>query len=197
MADPGIYAFSIRKTRQWRGQTQGFSNLYHYSIAAPTEQGLIEVLDALKAAEQPIHDSETTFVEGRSWGPVNPDGKGGRMEAVRQFSGTGGQTVTPNMYRECAYLIKWPLGRYGSKNRPQFLRKWIHSAVSTLGTNNGMDGNSDLGAASTALTTYMGKVRSMVPVVGQTPLDLKSASGHVPTASGSLYKWLEHHQYGR
>lgn len=197
MADPGIYAFSIRKSRGWRGQNQGFSNLYHYSIAAPTEQGLGEILDKLKALEAAVHDTGASFVEGRAWGPVQPNGRGGRMEAVKVFTGAGALSENSLLYKETALLLYWPLGRYGSKNRPQFIRKWLHSLNTALTSVAGENGNTDLGTASSTLNTYMAGVQQLVPVVGQTPLDLKTASGHIPIGNGQLYKFREHRQYGR
>lgn len=197
MADPGVYAFSIRKSMNWRGKTQGFSNLYHYNVESPTEALLLAFIDALKAAEVPVHSTNVTFVEGRSWGPVQSNGRGGRMEAVKALSGTGSASPSTTMYREAAYLVYWALGRYGSKNRPQFIRKWLHCNTLFTLSGNFQDGNTAHGGAPAPITTYIAAVRSVTPVGGGATYDLMTASQHVPISSGQLYTYLEHHQFGR
>ena len=197
MAEAGVYAFSIRKSTNWRGGLQGFGNVYHYRVEAPSEGLLNSFLAALKAAEVPIHSTAVNFVEGRAWGPVQSNGRGGRMEAVTAFSGTGSTGVTTGFYKEFAYLFQWPLGRYGSRNRPQFLRKWIHSCGSVLGTSTGLDGTTNILPALANANTYIAAVRSITPVGGGPTYDLMSASEHIPTGPGVLYPYLEHHQFGR
>lgn len=196
MPDPGIYAFSIRKSTPWRGITQGFSNLYHYDMATPSVADLEAVLDALKAAEVPVHANSVPFVEGRAWGPVNPDGSGGRMEAVKLFTGTGSAVATGTWYREFAFLIKWPLGRYGSKNRPQWLRKWVHSMSLLGGSSSITDGTTNMGPIFAPLTTYAAAVRTLTGPGIVAPLALISASNHATTGPGQLHPYLEHRQFG-
>lgn len=197
MADPGMYAFSIRKQVTWRGNLQGFSNLYHYNVVSPTESLLQAFLTTLRDAERPVHDPAVSFIEGRAWGPVNPNGSGGRMEAVVNFNVVGTKTAGSAIYKECAYLFYWPLGRYGSRNRPQFLRKWIHSQTTGLSATAGVDGSTDIGGATTPALNYISAVRTVTPVGGGATYDLSSASGHQPISAGQLFKFLEHHQYGR
>lgn len=192
-----IWAFSVRKSIPWRGLQQGFSNLYHYEVDAPSVGNLDNILTALKALEAPVHATDVTFIEGRAWGPVNAQGRGGDMTSIVAFSGAGTATPDTTFYKECAYLIKWPLGRYGSRNRPQWLRKWIHSH-SVLGQSSTMkDGSTSLGAIFAPLSTYATGVRVLTPTGGGTTYDLTSASGHVPISAAQLHAYLEHHQFGR
>jgi hypothetical protein len=195
--ESGIYAFSVRKSRNWRGTTQGISNLYHYLMTAPTETSLQNVLTALKSAEVPVHSTAVNFVEGRAWGPVQSNGRGGRMEAFQQLAGAGSAVVAPNMYLECCHLVVWPLGRYGTKNRPQFMRKWLHSGTTTNQTGSDTTGNTDISPATAQLITYINAVANLVPTGGGGPLGLQTASGHSPITAGYLYKYLEHRQFGR
>lgn len=195
--ESGIYAFSIRKSRSWRGKTQGISNLYHYLMTAPTEASLQNVLTALKSAEVPVHSSAISFVEGRAWGPVNSDGRGGRMEAFQQLSGNGTAAINASMYLECAQLVVWPLGRYGTKNRPQFMRKWLRSGTTSNQSVADLTGNVDISPATAQLITYINAVANLVPTGGGGPLGLQTASGHSPITAGYLYKYLEHRQFGR
>lgn len=197
MPDTGVYAFSIRKTRAWRGKTQGISNVYHYFLTTPTTAALENVLTALATAEKPIHATSVNYVEGRAWGPVTPSGSGGRMEAVVTLTGTGSATATANMYLECALLIVWPLGRYGAKNRPQFMRKWLHTCSLAAATGSDLTGNGTLNPLSTAGTTYRDAVTNLTPTGGGPSLPMQTASGHTPISPGFLYQYLEHRQFGR
>lgn len=181
----------------WRGRTQGFSNLYHYFLTTPTEAALNNVLTALQTAEKTFHSSDVAFVEGRAWGPVQTNGKGGRMEAFVTFSGNGSATPNSNMYLECAQLIVWPLGRYGIKNRPQFMRKWYHTRGTALQGAPGLDGRTDISPASGALATGITTVASLTPTGGGGALPLQTPSGHTPISAGFLYRFLEHRQFGR
>ena len=196
MPDPGIYAFSIRKSISWRGRTQEFSNLYHYYFSAPTTTGLENTLDYLKDAERPIHDGVVTFQEGRAWGPLNAQGRGGNMEAVRSWSQAGTKTSGTAFYKECAYLVIWPLGRYGSRNRPQFLRKWIHSQSTGLAASADTTGNAALGGATSILNTYITAVTTATVTGVSGSITLQTAKGNVPISGGVLYGFLEHRQYG-
>lgn len=197
MADPGIYAFSTRKAVLWRGQLQGFSNLYHYSVEVADFDDLNEILRRLKAVEVPVHATNVSFLEGRAWGPVNSLGKGGRMEAVEVFTGTGSVGPDTGYYRELAFLCTWALGRYGTKNRPQFIRKWIHSQ-SYLGVATAeRDGTTIISATPAALTTYMTAVTSLTGGALPHAFDLKTASDHLPIAAGKMYPFLEHREFGR
>lgn len=197
MPDTGVYAFSVRKTTPWRNKTQGFSNLYHYFLTTPTEAALQNVLTKLVTIEKTIHSTAVSFVEGRAWGPVNPNGSGGRMEAVITASGTGAVGPSTTIYKECCQLIVYPLGRYGVKNRPQFMRKWYHLGQTSTQTANGTDGNTDISPATGALATAITDIASLVPTGGGPALPLQTSSGHTNISPGFLYKYLEHHQFGR
>lgn len=191
-----VYAFSIRKSIPWRGSQQGFSNLYHYQVAVPTEGALNVFLTKLKDLEAPVHSTAVTFEEGRAWGPVNEDGRGGRMVSVVDFSGTGSATPATSMYKECAFLLQWPLGRYGTRNRPQFLRKWIHSNYLFGKATTVQDGSSSLGSMPTELGTYEAAVRDLLPVPPGPTYRLISASGHTADQAAVMKPYLEHRQFG-
>jgi hypothetical protein len=193
------FAFSIEKATPWRGQTQGFSNVYHYNLPTdePSEQVLDEMLTYLKNAEQPVHASNVNFVVARCWGPVNPDGSGGRMRVVKQLSGTGTQTPPTGWYKELAFLIKFPLGRYGEKNRPQFLRKWIRANADLGISASAKDGHTPIPTTPTVITTYINAIRSIPQGTNGPPTSLTAPSGDHSADQGSLYQYLEHRQYGR
>lgn len=193
------FSFYIGKSIMWRGQRQGFGNLYHFELPTenPSEPDLDAMLDALKAAEVPVHSPNVQFDSGRAWGPVNAQGKGGRMVSVRSYSGNGTAAAATTMYLECAWLCVWPLGRYGVKNRPQFLRKWIHSN-SLLGESTSvLNGDTKLTSNPASLITYMNAVRQVKYTTANISVPFGAPSGHASDGSGQyVHKYLEHRQFG-
>lgn len=195
----GFFVFSINKSISWRGVDQGFGNRYIYEL--PTDEPSLTVLenmvDTLVNAEKPVHGSAVAFRVGRVWGPVGPNGRGGTMRVVRPLtaSGTGGVS-TSGWYKEFSFLCVWPLGRYGEKNRPQFLRKWIHPNTSLGLAQNYWDGSTQIPSPPGALGTYMTAVRTIPYGSGGPPLSLASPKGHFADAGGYVYPYLEHRQYG-
>lgn len=194
----GVFAYSVTKNTQWRGDTQGFSNLYHYELDSdePSEQVLSDMIDIIVAAEKLVHGSAVTFDIARVWGPVNPNGSGGRMRLVKDLSGNGSQVSTATWYREFAYLCVFPLGRYGSKNRPQFLRKWIRPCTTLGGGTNITSGTDKITPEPTSLTNYMNAIRSVAQGAGGAPTSLCNASGEHKADDFHLYDYLEHRQFG-
>lgn len=94
-------------------------------------------------------------------------------------------------------LIYWPLGRYGSKNRPQFLRKWHHVGNNQMITASIQDGSTPFGAISGAALTYANAVTNLVPPAPVSgTFQLCGPQGHIP-GSALLYPYLEHRQFGR
>ena len=191
------WAYSIRKSTSWRGKTQSFSNLYHYDVSGFSTGDHQNVLTALKAAEVPVHSTAVNFVEGRAWGPVDSQGRGGSMVDGVIFSGTGSATQDLSIYKELAILCTWALGRYGSRNRPQFMRKWLHTMSLFGGTNPPINGATAAASTPAAITTYMAAVRVLTPTGGGTAVNLMTPSGHFPLGAGAMYPYLEHHQFGR
>lgn len=188
-----VFALSVTKQFTWRGEAQNFSNVYHFltGVGETFDDGL--ALDDVIAGERAIHATTVNFVQARTWGPVDGAPSANVTRVIRDLSSVGLAAATSNWYREFALLIVWPLGRYGSRNRPQFLRKWLHTESLNSITGAGfLTGNSQ-GTISAALTGYINDVTS----VGPGPYDLCSASGHLPTGPGFLYPYLEHHQLGR
>lgn len=192
-----FYHFYIEKSVPWRGETQHFGNLYTYPLNtdAPSETVIEQMIDTLKAAEVPVHTTEVKFEVGRCWGPVGPDGKGGLMRVVRPLSGTGSNLADTTFYKELAFLVQFPLGRYGSKNRPQFLRKWLHTCSPLSISSAAKSGGVDMGTPPPQLTTYANAIKSIPMGTGGPPVSLASPRDHLADTV-QVYKYLEHRQFG-
>lgn len=187
------YAFAITKTIMWRGVQTPFSNVYHYSnLSEAADFGAI--LDQLRDIERPIHATTVTFIQGRAWGPTDQGQAASVTKTIKDYNLAGTHVASSSMYREAALLLQWPLGRYGNRARPQFLRKWLHAGHAGSYSDNGSDAMTN---PSAAMTTYNNSITT--PPVGG-PLAagvLSTAQGKPALAGGTWYKYLEHRQLGR
>ena len=198
MATIGV---SITKSCPWRGGVAEFSNVYHYNRATPPESGAEAqaIINAVRELERPVHAVEVKFLRAKIWGPTGVGAGASLMIDDAVWTGIAGLAAsTTGFYKELAYLIQWPLGRYGSRNRRQYLRKWLHTCSSLGATVGQQDGSSVITPVPTALATYITSAASLT-VTGSTesPLELVSESGKLPVSPGSMYPFLEHHQFGR
>lgn len=199
MAQCGV---SITKSLPWRDGRAEFSNVYHYNtelLGMPTEAEGELIIDRLRAIEQPIHTSDVQFVEGRLWGPTGQGPTASKMIASKSLAGNGGlQASVTNFYKEFALMIYWPLGRYGLRNRKQFLRKWIHPGSLMGVVSTALDGHSQISVTPPAILTYINDVTTLVVSnVPASPLELCTEEGKQPIGPGKLYPYLEHRQFGR
>lgn len=187
-----VFGIAITKEIDWRGGVQPISNVYHYSSLPGVTFNDDDVVNALVSAEKAIYASSVRFVKARTWGPTDGPAADSVTRLIKDLTGQGALTATVNMYREAAVLITWPLGRYGSKNRPQFLRKWHHTCY-----NHGLpaEGTPAGGATPAAITTYINTVAGIAAGT-LTNYVLSTAEGKRPTGDGKLYPYLDHRQFG-
>lgn len=196
------FGVSITKQASWRGLTVEWSNRYHYlgNIDILTESQFLQIIDAVFDAERPAHAADVKFVSGRLWGPTGVGKEASLMRATRSWSNIAGTAAAPTqpMYRECAFLYQWPLGRYGSKNRPQYLRKWLHTFTNFILGANEVAGTAQISSVPSPLQNYRNAVDDLV-VTGVTgsPFQLCTEQGRQPLGPGTLYGYLEHRQFGR
>jgi hypothetical protein len=189
------FAAAITKTIPWRGKEQEFSNVYHYRTGTGEAFNDIAVINNLTTLEKGIYPTNVKFLHGRTWGPTEGLLSQNVMREVVQLTGTGSQTPVSPFYPELAIMVYWPLGRYGSRNRPQFLRKWLH-LMSTQ--NLPMDGSRYTGTFGSALNSYVSGVKVINPLGTEGPYELTTPKGeHLPTGDGVVYPYLEHRQLGR
>jgi hypothetical protein len=185
-----LFKVQITKSVSFKGNTDEFSNVYCY------EGGVVDpdwaaVVSALVAAEKTVHASAVTWVRAAVWDIGVPPNT---MRYTTSLSGTGSLSVSSGMYRECAYLIKWPLPRSTATTRSvaRSLKKWLHVCSNLAGTNT--DGTATLTPISgvSALQNYVAVAEE--PVAG---CELVSPSGAVPNGPAVLHPYLEHHQFPR
>jgi hypothetical protein len=190
-----VYAVSITKQVPYRGGIQPFSNVYHYKTTLAQFLDDSAIVDDLVAAEKLVHASNVTFLTGRVWGPTDSTPQASVTRLIKDLSGTGSLSPATDTSPEMCILCVWPLGRYGLRNRPQFLRKWIHPC-SIAGTTAGQRGQtSKLTNPMEPFTTYINDVTEADSLAGDA-VDLCSPTGHEPTGAGRVYDWVEHHQLG-
>jgi hypothetical protein len=190
-----VFAVSITKTIPWRGKETEFSNVYHY-VTDPLEVFPDnEVIDKLVAAEKAISTGAVKFVKAHTWGPTEQGQQASKMREVRALTGIGTSGSAITFYSELAVMIYWPLGRYGSKNRPQYLRKWLH-----LGRAAGLpaDGSRSTQATPADIQSYIDSVRTVIVPSKAAGFGICNWRGdHEPKGPGIMYPFLEHRQLGR
>ncbi len=190
-----VFGVAITKSMLWRGERQEFSNVYHLATL-PGQTFLDEgVIDQVVSLEKTIHSAGVLFLRGRTWGPTQDrDPLVSVTRSIKDVAGVGAASDTASMYKEAAILASWPLGRYGSKNRPQYLRKWYHT-LSPLGYD--LNGSNALGVSSLALRDFLTAITS-VKVGAQTDgYEMVTETGREPISPAVLYPFLEHRQLGR
>lgn len=193
-----VFAISITKSVPWRGQVEEFSNVYHYNTLAIEEFADGAAIDELVAAERPVFANTITFRLARTWGPIGQGQAASVTRVVRDLTGPGTASSASDMYVECATLIEWPLGRYGSRNRRQFLRKWLHARHQPDGAPVGWLNGTVLhpGIAGAELA-YVNRVTSLDPPGIDGPYELCSPGGQTPIGPATIYPYLEHRQFRR
>jgi hypothetical protein len=196
----GVY---IKKSITFQGAPRTFGNTYHFSAdnVQIWDEGDCSVLaGAVAQAERQVHSTSVAFLEAAVWGPTD---NGNQQDNIMRYRGSlsGNGSAGPGtkpIYRELALMFKWPLGRYGSKNRPQYLRKWIHPCAD-IGTWTDLQLQGvDQIVMMTSMTNYVTAVTN-VTVTGapDTTVALCTFDGRLPVAAGSVKPYIEHHQFGR
>jgi hypothetical protein len=193
-----IVGVATTKAVMWRGELQEFSNVYHFEGVSEADAKLGTTWNDLVGYEKTIHTTEVTFKRLRVWGPTDLGPGASETLLIRDETGTGSLTAVPSHYKELAFLCVWPLGRYGSRNRPQFLRKWIHTMTPLGLTGAELGGTESLETADYAtLTSFIGSITNYDPTGVSPVMELCSRDGRTPTGAGSVYPYLEHRQLGR
>ena len=187
------FGFAIKKKRTWRGRTVYFSNVYHFSNLNDTIDFAAALL-TLRDIERPMFSSEVTFVQGRAWGPTGEGQAASVTKSIVDWSVAGTGTNDASLYKETALLIQWPLGRYGSRNHPQFLRKWLHTGNAQSYP---LDGSGAKASDSAPMIAYKDALGA--PPVGSQLASaiLSTETGRVAQSGGVWYPYLEHRQYER
>ncbi len=194
------FAVSIVKEQQFQGVTRRFGNVYHFVCGnVDTLASYIAIINRVKDVERQVHTPNVTFIEGRLWGPTGQGDIAATMRELVRFSGQTGQATSQDLqwYRELAYLIQWPLGRYGSKNRPQYLRKWIRPGGGLATYTDAQKQGTATITTPAAIGTYIQEITALAVVGdGQSPFNLATEGGRTPYSAGAIKPYLEHRQFG-
>ena len=194
-----VYGVALEKKTSFQGEDVYWSNVYHFfGVADITEAQGEAIIRAVRDAEKPIHAPSVQFSRGRLWGPTEFGKDQSKMIADLKLSfepGTG--PAGTEMYRELAFVVQWPLGRYGQNNRKQYLRKWLHTCIQHGLSTAQLQGTAQVSQAqSAALVAYITAVTNLNPTGFAAPLQLCTKDGRSPGA-GFLAPYLEHHQFGK
>jgi hypothetical protein len=184
------YAFSITKMIQWRGANQEYSNVYHFDISDPNSFDFESRLVQLRTQEVPLHATDVSFVKARAWGPTGQGPSASQTQEILDWTGiSGSKAPSTGWYKELAFMIFWPLGRYGERNRPQFLRKWLHTNNTLAIITAAQSGSSAITTTPADIATYISNIANMGGYCTE--------KGRTPISPGQLYPYLEHRQLGR
>lgn len=191
---------TIEKETSFQGRTERFSNQYCYDTSVSTAAEMTALINAIVGLEQPIHCTTVSFKRGRIFTRAGLNGAGdpGNMYHVLDLTAAGTLPLvsTLPLYRELAYLLKFPLPRKvlagGALGRQRSLKKWIHPCSSSGMGTGPVDGSQPITPVPGFLTTYLSGIQ--VPVAGS---QLCSPDGTLPNAAGQVHQYLEHRQFPR
>lgn len=194
------YGVSIEKGVPWRDGTEVVSNRYFFFNAGPA--GAINagaLIDKVAALEKPIYHSTVSFRHGRAWLHVPGNKAASRMLDSKGLSGLGTMGTSPTeIYSELCLLFVWPLGRYGERNREQFMRKWHHVCGIQAFSAAALLGRTGDNSPAVPYTTYGAAIRqfqSAATIDGD--YFLETPGGRRPLTDGFKYRFLEHRQFKR
>lgn len=191
---------SIEKEATFQGKTERWSNAYCYETAATTDAEYSTLIDAIVAAERPVHAPQVSFKRASVYTTQGLNGPAdlGSMYFVKDLSvvGTAIASGGGTMYREAAVLVKWPLPRKQKATglgRQRSLKKWIHTC-SVMGFNTAVNQGTEA-LTSTEKGPFMTYAASIGgPVTGTT---LVAPDGTPPSGVAQVHDYLEHRQFKR
>lgn len=183
---------SITKSTPFQGKVEEFSNVYCYEIPDTTEARLESMITKIVSAEKAVHANDVTFVRAQAWDVGTPPNL---MRASETLSGTGSQTAQTTFFKECAYLIQWPLPRSLGllRSTHRSLKKWLHTCRG-FGAGD-LKGTTQYGSFGVGdpLFTYA----QLVSQMATDDAVLVSPSGAVPNGPPTIYPYLAHRQFPR
>lgn len=146
-----IYAASVRKSRSWKGATEYWDNVYHFSLATNLDSTLAtDLVDQIATAEKLAHSSSVTFEDGRVWS-VGGTPAQNETVVIRDLSGTGSASGTGGMWPEVCLVARCDTNRNTSTGRRIYLRKYYHTNAVPSATTAMLEGSTALTSTQTAL----------------------------------------------
>lgn len=181
------YQVTIRKQGPYQNQTnESWANIYHYRTA-DTEPDTVptqSLADEIWSLEQNIVANSITAIEAYVNGPTDGTQQENKFQAVYDLTGTGEQPDDPVVSAELCVLFYWTLGRYGKRNAPQFLRKYLRLCGRGGGLTDAQIGVRDAiaGSEPSAFAAYQGNIAQIQDINGTDWL-LCAPGGQLPTNS--------------
>lgn len=182
-----LYGVAITKSTLWHGKQEEFANAYFYDgpVFQIGDENFRRLIDALVAAESPIHGRNVSFKQARVWSA------GGTKEenetvALEDLGGTGTIDNAP-FFKEAAILVDWVCARPNRLGRKVYLRKYIRPCVQLPGAGiNVMSGEEQLHANQKApFKTYADRVQNPAVFSGGPTWSLVSPTLRRPKEQGN------------
>lgn len=194
----GLFGVSTIKRVAFRGGVQHFSNTYYYdaAVANTADNTLSTFIDDLVAKERQLLSADVTYTFARLWSAGGTRAEN-EMLVEKVLTSVGSQGPDPSLDRERCLLFQWRAGK-DVLGRPVYLRKWIHPC-GTIGGLAATDGQKAQTAklTGTGFTQAQTYGQALTTITSSSlPFNLRSKTGRIPSDSGILYPWLEHHQLG-
>jgi hypothetical protein len=190
--------FAIYKKTDFQGRSEEWANVYLYDTTASTDTALSSIIDGIVAAEKAVHSSLVTFTRAAVYTTSGLNGVTDFGSMIYEKSLAGAGTVIPSggVYKECAFLVKWPLprktGLFGA-GKHRSLKKWVH-ACSTLNAGAvGIEGNAPIAAAAITLLSNYAAAVSQASDGSQ----LVAPDGTGTVQGVEIHPYLEHRQFPR
>ena len=190
-------AVSITKSTSWRGHSEQFSNVYHYTYGHAMSNAVADrLILALKAIEATVHTTQAAFVNARVW---ETGGTPAENETIRilDLTGTGSLSTAAALYKELAAVGRIDSGRNSTTGRKIYLRKYYHPCASPTSSSDANTGVAPMGSSmESVVQAAMNNIRLVVPATGE-DYSLTSPSGQVvsPTAPTSVLPYFRVRQF--
>jgi len=189
---------AIEKSSSFQGHSETWSNVYLYETGADSATAYNAIIDAVVTAEKSVHGNNVSYQLARVYTTKGLNGVEdlGHMLHIRNLSGTGANSSTNVLYKECAVLVKWPLPRKTNLagllvGRQRSLKKWLHvCTMFNIGT-----GASAAGEAPIDKSAFLVYGNAVMTPTGGT--QLCAPDGTIATANPQVQDFLEHRQFPR
>lgn len=190
------YRISLRKNCPYESQSaEEITNIYHYRTpqAQPDQVPTQELIDAIWDREQNMMSTEVFAEAGYVTGPTDGTQAEDIFQAEYSIQESGTAVDAPSIHPSICLYFAWPLGRYGVRNQPQYLKKWIRLLSKHSFTDPQIGGRETLAAN---LTGGMAAYRNEMPVITTpdgTEWQLCTAQGRIVQGTGIIDEYIETH----
>lgn len=182
MAEANI-AVAITKQTMWHGVQEQFDNVYYYDgppVTGSNPDLWKAVVDAVVAAEKPVHGTNVEFITGRIW---SAGGTILQNVTLGLFDLDGfGTGLSVKYFKEAAVLVEWECDRVNVLGRKVYLRKFIRPCSVLNGASDAMmQGEAQLDSVTKGpFKAYANKVQELSVGASLENFVLTSPTGRQP-----------------